>query len=165
MKDRREGGHVLKQLLTREFIQFRDKCEDWQEALDVVASPLLQNEKVNRDYVQTIAQAVQDGRADYIVLRPGFALPHARVEDGVYETAMSLLKLEQPVYFKDDETIPLYVIVMLAAVDAEEHLLTLSQLIDCIAEDADFDRVKAMAHKDELVAFIAAKGLNEKERR
>jgi len=156
---------VLTQLLTREYIQFKGRCENWQEALNIVANPLLQSQKINLSYLKTITQNIQSGLADYIILRPGFALPHARAQDGAYETGMSLLKLNQPVYFNDDETLPLYVIVMLATVDAQVHLFALSELITCVAEDADFNQIKQMKNEDELIAFIAIKARNEKERR
>jgi len=148
---------MLTDLLSLEYIQFRQSCKDWTEALDVVAAPLLRAKKIAPQYVTSIAARINAGAANYIVLREGFALPHARPECGVYESGMSLLKVDEPVYLNDDKKFPLYVIVLLAAVDGLQHLAALSALVACVAEDDDFAHVKEMRRPEQLVAFIGSK--------
>jgi len=146
---------VLSELLTEECIQFLPSCKDWDEALHIVAQPLLQAQKIDERYVHVIRENISNGKANYLVLREGFALPHARPEDGVNETGMSLLKLEDPVYFNDDPSSPIYLIVLIASIDSETHLRALSTLVEYVAEDEDFEQLKEMKHKIELLTLMA----------
>ena len=59
------------------------------------AQPLLKNGSVTKQYVEAMVQSVLDA-GPYIVLMPGFALAHARSEDGVCRLGLSAMTLNTP---------------------------------------------------------------------
>lgn len=144
---------MINDVLTEETIQFKKRCSSWDEALDLVAKPLLDNGNIKESYIVKIKGNLADF-GEYIMLRDGFALPHARPEDGVEKMGMSFLKLEEPVFLSDNKKYPIYVIVMLAAIDSHKHLHALSNLVDCIAEDEDFAELLTINSASELYEFI-----------
>lgn len=145
---------MLSDLLNKETIQVKKSCTSWEDALQLVAQPLLDNQNITPQYLTKIKENLTQF-GEYIILRDGFALPHARPEDGVLKIGMSLLKLEEPVYMNNNLKQPIYLIVVLAAEDAQKHLTALSNLVDYIADDDDFEKILKITEKSELVNLFA----------
>jgi len=61
------------------------------------------------------------------VIAPGLAMPHARPNDSVLETGMSLVTLAEPVSFGHAKNDPVRVVFGLAALDHDKHLELLSE--------------------------------------
>jgi mannitol/fructose-specific phosphotransferase system IIA component (Ntr-type) len=110
-------------LLTKENILLQQDSTSWQEAIKKAAQPLLRNGSVSKQYVEAMIQSVLDA-GPYIVLMPGFALAHARSEDGVCR---------------------------LAAIDPTSHLELMSELAEVLARDNIIDR---LANVETPEAFI-----------
>lgn len=154
---KRERGEImLENLLTQEFIQYIEGVDSWEEAIFQVAKPLLNKGYINDSYIEKIIENVKE-QGEYIVLRDGFALPHARPEDGVNQIGMSFLKIREPVFLNDNPEKPIKVFVMLAAEDAQKHLKALSELVDFIAEDEDFDKILNTETSLELLDLLGRK--------
>lgn len=94
----KKGGlSLLTRLLTKDCIQLANFVHSWQEAIHLAARPLVQQNKIEQRYVEAMIQSIEQ-YGSYIVITPKVAIPHARPSDGVYELAMSLLRLQQPVF-------------------------------------------------------------------
>lgn len=93
---------VLNDLLTEKTIYLQQTAETWQEAITKAAQPLLDQNAIQKGYVEAMIQSV-DQNGPYIVIAPQVAIPHARPEDGVNELSMSLMSFERPVFFSKDE--------------------------------------------------------------
>lgn len=102
-------------------IQQKDTVPDWDEALKLAAKPLVENGIVEPRYVDALV--ANKDRDPYIVIGPGLAIPHAAPEEGVIQTGMSLLQLETPVHFSEEEQIK--VLVVIAAKDKHQHIRAL----------------------------------------
>jgi PTS system ascorbate-specific IIA component len=73
----------------------------------------------------------------YIVIAPTIAISHARPEDGANGLGMTILVLEEPIYFSSKQDRPVRIVITLAAPDNEQHLLALQQLSQLLMEDLD----------------------------
>ncbi len=125
-----EGRPMLKELLTINNIQIIDENIDWKEAIRIASIPLIKDKKIEDRYVEAMINSlVKNG--PYVCFTNLFAMPHARPEDGVRETCMSMLICTQPVDLLGNQT---HVFVVLGSSDNDSHILALTQLTDYISD-------------------------------
>lgn len=124
----------LLDFLNEETIQVRDNVADWRQAVTLAAEPLLHNLSITEHYISKMIQNVEE-HGPYIVIAPGIAVPHAKLEDGVMKTGMGLLKLNNHVHFSSSPKHDVHFIVVLATTDNESHLKALSQLMELFSKD------------------------------
>ena len=74
------------------------ELKSWEEAIREGCRLLEKQGKVEDVYADNIIQKVNE-LGPYIVLCEGFAMPHARPEEGVKELGYSLITTEEPVDF------------------------------------------------------------------
>lgn len=124
----KEGGNgpVLKEVLTPELIRLDVEASDWEEAIRSAGQLLIDQDKAEPRYVDTIVQIVKNN-GPYIVIDKGIAMPHAHPEDGVKSLGFSLIRLKEPIPFGHDRNDPVKVVLCLGTVDAEVHLNALRQ--------------------------------------
>lgn len=145
---------MLNDLLTRETIQLAEQVVDWHEAIQIAASPLLNNKSIEKEYVDAMIENIER-IGPYIVLAPRVAIPHARPEDGVNKIGMSLLKITNPVAFsKDDKEKDVNLIFVIAAIDNEMHLKALSQLTELLEDESIVNQIIDVKCKEEIIPFI-----------
>ncbi|MDD2980938.1 MAG: PTS sugar transporter subunit IIA [Hespellia sp.] len=132
-------------------ICFKDSVSDWREAIRLVAQPLLEKGCIKESYIDAMIQNVIDN-GPYIIIMPGFAMPHARPECGALKNGMSVLKLKEAVQFPGDEDVQ--VLVSFSGVDPEEHLNMISKLAETLMEDEMVDKLFAAETESELLEVI-----------
>jgi len=123
----------LKQFLPSEFIQLRDKVNNWQEGIRVACQPLIERNIVKPSYVKTLIE-VNDHQHLYSFLGKWMAIPHAAPEKGVMADAFAMLILKEPISFKNGHKVS--IITPLAIYNQNRHLKALSQLVE-LAEDEE----------------------------
>ncbi|WP_342324270.1 PTS sugar transporter subunit IIA [Kosakonia sp. BYX6] len=144
---------MLNQWLNDKTIQVLDAVENWPQALEVCARPLLASGTITPDYVTAIvAQHQQLG--PYYVLAPGLAMPHARPEEGAKGLGLSLLKLRQGVAFGAAEFDPVDTIIMLAAPDKHSHIDMIAALAELFSSDDDMQQLHRADHLKEIQNII-----------
>lgn len=141
----------LNELINFETIILKESVATWQEAIYIAAEPLLNNNSITENYVDTII-ANYNYNNPYIFLGSKTAIPHAAPEDGVNKVAMSLLRLENGVNFSEDHKIN--VVVLIAAVDREKHLKALLQLTKLVQSEHDIDLLVKAKTKAEIDRII-----------
>lgn len=149
----REEKPVLKDLLTKEMVQYINEASNWREAVQIASKPLLKNNSISESYIDAMIANIEN-LGPYIVIAPDIALPHARPEDGVNQIGMSLLKLKNSVWFSDQEKHRVRLIFVLAAVDNEKHLRALSQLTTMLSDQEVFDKLLHTESVDEIMQLI-----------
>lgn len=122
----------LHQLLPPSHISLDVDCADWRDAIRKSAQPLLDMGYIEERYVESMVHGVEK-HGPYIVLAPGFAIPHSSPENGTIKMGMSLIRLRRPVRFGSDENDPIEFVCTLSAVDRKTHLKAFANLIDMIA--------------------------------
>lgn len=145
----------LSKWLNEEKIQYRNGVSDWQEAINLVARPLLQEGAITQDYIDVIIRQKQE-IGPYFVIAPRIAMPHARPEQGAKKLGLSVLKLAQGVSFDADENDPVDALFMFAAPDSNSHIEMISQLAEVLSDEKKMARVFDAQSADELIAILLA---------
>jgi mannitol/fructose-specific phosphotransferase system IIA component (Ntr-type) len=84
---------------------------------------------VAHEYIEAMVKVAEE-LGPYIVIAPGIALPHARSEAGAIQTALSFVKLADPVNFGNPDNDPVRLVFALAAVDNTAHTVALQALAE-----------------------------------
>ena len=120
---------LLTDLLRPQAISLNVECGDWREAIRASAKYLLKEKAVTERYVEAMVQNVEKN-GPYIVLAPGFALPHEALNAGAVKVGMSLIRLAHPVPFGKEEMDPVEWVCCLSAINKETHLKAMFQLVN-----------------------------------
>ncbi len=128
-----------------------DHAQDWKHAIRLSVEPLIVDGLAEPRYLDGIYNNIaQNG--DYIIVAPGFAIPHTRPENGAIGTGFSLIKLNKPVVFSSGEEVSL--LIALVASDSEAHLDMLSELTDLLADDEIMERMQHAISVDVLKEIL-----------
>ncbi len=152
-KIRKEGLPVIKDLLTKETIQFAFSVNSWEEGIRLGAKPLLENGSITEDYINAMIDNVK-GFGPYIVICPNVAIPHAQNKTGVNKLGMSFLKLEKEVYVLDNPQKPVKVFITLAAIDNHTHLRALAQLSNILTNEVTREQLIACNSTEDVIKLI-----------
>jgi PTS system ascorbate-specific IIA component len=125
---------MLTTWLPEENIQFVDAVNDWKQAINLSAAPLLKSRAITEQYLEAIFKSHQ-ALGPYYVLAPGLAMPHARPEQGVIKNGLSLLHIKEGVSFDARENDPIYVVIMLCALSGDEHIRMISALAEVFSDE------------------------------
>jgi mannitol/fructose-specific phosphotransferase system IIA component (Ntr-type) len=123
---------ALKDLIPAERIALDVEACDWRDAIRVSGELLVVAQIVEPRYVDAMIRTAEE-LGPYIVIAPHIALPHARPEDGVLETGLSLVRLRTPVEFGHDEHDPVILLFGLAAKDKRAHIRALQTLAEILS--------------------------------
>lgn len=133
--------------------RFVYECADWQQAIHFCGQPLIDAELITTDYLDAIiTETLATG--PYYIISPGFALAHARPEQGVLtnQTCFSLLRLTQPVLFNNDE--PVSLIIILAAGDGQQHTDAITRLLTWL-DNGRLEQILQIRSQRELDAQLS----------
>ena len=122
----------LRDLLTAEFIDLDVECRDWREAVVKSAGKLLEFGYIEERYVDAMIRNIELHGA-YIVISPGFAMPHAGLDEGTKKAGMNLIRLKEPVEFGSVQSVRFF--CCLSAVDNETHLQAFINLVNLLEND------------------------------
>ena len=146
----------LKELLTEDLVELNVAVDDWQEAIRAVGKLMVEDDAVEPRFVDAMIRVAKEF-GPYIVLAPGFAMPHARPEDGCIRSSMALITLKEPVEFGNPQNDPVKVVVALAAVDKEGHIEGLSELAEVMGEEGIIEKIAETQTIDEVLSIMYSK--------
>ena len=141
---------MLAEMLTNH-IRIEESASTWQQAIRRASLPLLQNGFIKESYISSMIENVEK-LGPYIVIMPGFAMPHSKTEDGVVRTGVSLLKLRKSVLFPDDKEVSL--LMVLAADGANTHVDMIGDLLDVLTEGDALQRLFAANDEAEILSCL-----------
>ncbi|WP_368504966.1 transcription antiterminator [Alkalihalophilus sp. As8PL] len=144
---------MLNEIMDRSSIQIVDKVSSWQEAVEVASSPLLENNSISQTYIDAMISNI-DELGPYVIIAPHVAIPHARPEAGVNKLSMSLLKLDEPIAFSEEERHQASLLFVLAATDNETHLKALSQLTTLLSDEGNIEKLMQSDNVNEIQILI-----------
>jgi len=153
LRTQEDARPMLNDLITKDMIQMMDKVNDWEEAIETAARPLLQGGHIEADYIKAMIDNIKK-HGPYVVMSPLVAIPHARPENGVNQVSMSLLILKEGIAFSADGEERVQVIIILAAIDNETHLKALTQLTGLLMEEENINNMINAANIQEILAII-----------
>jgi mannitol operon transcriptional antiterminator len=125
---------ALHHLLPASHIQLDVGCRDWRDSVRKSAEPLVQRGYIEDRYIDAMIANIEEN-GPYIVLAPGFAVPHEGVEKGSIKVGMNLIRLAEPVEFDAGELDPVRFVCTLSAVDHRTHLKAFFNLVNMLRSD------------------------------
>jgi ascorbate PTS system EIIA or EIIAB component len=144
---------ALSELLTHETIALDEEAGDWQDAIRL-AGRLLESAGIAAPaYTQAMVDSVHRN-GPYIVLAPGFALPHARPSEAVHRTGMSWVRLATPVEFGSRANDPVTLVVALAATDSSAHQQAMASLATVLTDTGLRASLDGAASAEEVHAIL-----------
>lgn len=141
---------MIEELLGIDNVQLNVEVNDWKEAIERAAKPLLEKEIITTEYVHAMITSVIKYGA-YIVIGPGLALAHARPEDGANKLGLSVTTLKTPVNFGSKANDPVEIIFCLAAVDSHSHLDVMQAIVRLLYEPGKIKELVASQTEQELL--------------
>lgn len=149
---------ALKQsLIENNSVLLNATANDWKAAVKLGTDMLVKSGAITSGYYDAIINCVEN-MGPYIIIAPGFAMPHARPEDGVIRTAFALVTLDKPVYF-DGEDEPVRVLITLAGSDSDKHMAGLMEVTQVLEDEnsdtgINLDKFIQCRSKDEIYNVI-----------
>ena len=133
-------------------IQVVESAENWEKAIETAAQPLIKNGKIKCGYVENIIKNIKE-LGPYIILLPGVAMPHARPDENVIESSLSLLKINKGVSFSED-TEDVKLMFVLAAKDSNSHIDIIEQLTELLGDDEKIEKLMNAETVEEVENLI-----------
>ena len=133
----------LRELVEKNRVCFHQSFSSWEEAVAASCQPL--------DSV--IACVKKYG--PYIVFTPKIAMPHSQEGAvGVNKTAISFMKVEEPVHFaEDDPEKDAYLFFVLASADHGEHIENMQKLAEMLLKPGVVDKLLEAKSREDLLAI------------
>ena len=117
---------LLQRALGDSSILLNQSATEWRQAVRLAGAGLVASGRTTAEYTEAMIATIEE-LGPYVVIAPGLAMPHARPNDSVLETGMSLVTLAEPVSFGHTKNDPVRVVFGLAALDHDKHLELLSE--------------------------------------
>lgn len=141
----------LDSIIQNDSISINAKANDWKESIRVAFKKLIINKCVTKMYPENVIK-ITEQHGPYYIIGPGIAMPHSRPEDGALKNCFSLVVLEKPVLFDDQE---IKLLIGFAATDAQIHLEKALPQIVAIFEDTTIaEKIISSKNKDEVLKII-----------
>jgi mannitol/fructose-specific phosphotransferase system IIA component (Ntr-type)/galactitol-specific phosphotransferase system IIB component len=144
---------ALHHLLPASHIQLDIECTDWRDAVRRSALPLLEKGYIKAEYIDAMITNIEQN-GPYVVISPGFALPHEGVEKGSIRVGMNLIRLKTPVEFGEEEFDPVEFVCTLSAVDSRMHLRAFFNLVNLLQKPGFKEKLHAAATPEEAARII-----------
>ncbi|GAA3411171.1 BglG family transcription antiterminator [Paenibacillus hodogayensis] len=143
----------LPRILPVSRIRFVRTLENWRQAIGQAAAPLLEDGLIEERYVGAMIDKVER-MGPYIVIAPDVAIAHAKPDEGVLGTGMSLLLVREGVGFSADPRHRVRALFVLASADGESHLTALGQLTLLLRDETGRRRMVEADSAQTLAAWI-----------
>lgn len=144
---------MISQLLGLDRVKIVQSVVDWQESIHIAAAPLLSDESISSQYVDSIFNSTAE-LGPYYVLAPQVAMPHARPKEGANRNALSLLIVKDGVNFHSEENDPVHLVLLLAAQGSNEHIQIITSISDFFCNEDDLEKVIAANTPQEILEIL-----------
>lgn len=142
---------------TSVFIAVEGQAKDWEDALRICGGALAAQGCIGADFTQACIERERKFPTGLPTTLP-VAIPHA-ASDAVYQTAVCVLKLDQPVKFyrmdSAEESVDVKLVFNLAIQGHSAHLDFLQKLMGFVTDEQQLEKCMELA-PDELAAYLAS---------
>lgn len=145
---------MLKKFVDKKHYLFIDKVETWQEAVKLSCKPMEDDGTVDESYAQSIIDCITK-YGPYIIIMPNVAMPHSQENaKGVNKTAISFMKVEEPVHFDlNDQDMDAQLFFTLASCDSEQHLENMRELSEMLMDEDLVKELTEATTPEDLLAI------------
>ncbi|AEB75282.1 PTS sugar transporter subunit IIA [Clostridium botulinum] len=144
---------MLSEIITPEVIKLNVECNTWEEAINIGADILVQKGYVQKEYEEAILNKLKE-LGPYMVITPHIVVPHARPEDGVNKTSISLVTLKNSISFGNDENDPVKLIITIASENNRDHIEFLSEIVDLLRNKEDLQKIFNAEDKSIIIDIL-----------
>lgn len=144
---------MLSEILTPHRIQF-GAADDWEDAVRRSFTPLVNDGAVEGRYVDAVVTAIEAPRGTYMDLGFGITLAHSRPEDGVVETSVAFLLLEDPVDLAGDTKHPMHLVIALAAADQSTHRTTMATIAKILVDEDSRSQLLVASSSEQVLDIV-----------
>ena len=143
---------LLKELVEQKHVSFHKGFPDWESAVTASCQPLLDDGSITPDYTDAVIRCVKKF-GPYIVFAPKIAMPHSQEgAAGVRKTALSFMKVDQPVHFEgENPEKDAYLFFTVAAENHDQHLDNMQKLSALLCADGMVDCLLAAKDEEDLL--------------
>ena len=148
------GVSLLQDLLSEDNVSFHYPAETWEDVIRHGGQLMVDAGFTEPTYTEAMIDVVRD-MGPYIVLAPGFAMPHARPEMGAKQVGTALVTLEKPIDFGSPENDPVSVAVFLCAPNKEEHIQLLTDIATLFEDEEFLDAAVNFESIEDVQSFLS----------
>ncbi|MDO4662706.1 MAG: PTS sugar transporter subunit IIA [Tissierellia bacterium] len=105
--------------------------DNWEDAIIESCKPLEKLGLANEIYKYKIINDVKK-YGSYIMISPNIVIPHTRPQNGSIDVGYCLTTIKNDIYFDDNKEFPIKVLISFTAIDNENHLEMLKNIIKVI---------------------------------
>lgn len=139
-------------LITEDSIRLNTCAINWENAIEVACSPLVEIGAITPDYAEDIIVATKE-YGPYYILTDRMAMPHAQPNEHVMRDAFSFVTLTDPVEFPGEK--PVQVLVVLAATNPSIHVsIAIPQIVAVFEQKNIVDKILKTTDKNEIIKII-----------
>lgn len=118
----------LHHFLPASHIQLGVECQDWKEIVENMGRWMYERGYVEKRYVASMIENTEKN-GPYIVVLPGFAIPHDGQGKGSIISGMYLVSLRRPIPFGVEKLDPVEFVCCFSAMDLKVHMKAFFSLI------------------------------------
>lgn len=133
-------------------------AKNWQEAILKGVELLFKENKVKLEYTDRIMETINK-MGPYMAICPGVFLAHAKPDNTIKETSMSIITLKKPLEFGHQEFDPIKLVITLASTDTKSHLKALSQLTNILLSNSQLEQILKADKKETIFNVIKSNHL------
>ena len=149
---------LLQKIVERGHYKFVDSVDSWQEAVKLSTESMVKTGYVSEDYYQQIVDCITKN-GPYVVYDHYVAMPHSQEgADGAKKTSVGFMRVKQDVDFgkdEDGEQKIARLFFTLAAVDPDEHLDNMQQLMGIFTNEPLLDALLEARTPEDILAAEA----------
>lgn len=147
----------LSDLVDPSAVRLDVEAADWREAIRASGDLLVGTGAIGNSYTEAMIRTVEE-HGPYIVITPGFALAHSRPDESVARTAMSFVRLAEPVAFGHESNDPVHLVMALGAADDAAHQSALAALAGVLADPDGRRALETASSVQEVLSALGAEG-------
>ena len=129
---------MLQKIINNGLYSFKKEFTTWEDAVRESCKILKDKGIISSEYEDAIVNNIKE-YGPYIVIVDGIAMPHSTTGGvGVYDNAISFMKVEKPVIFYDEKNNAekrANLFFTLAALDSNKHLENMQELMDLLLNE------------------------------
>lgn len=124
--------------------------KDCYECVSFIGNIMEENQIATSQYTHSMVELL-DKFKGVIVLEDGFALAHARPEQGVLKTGLVFVQLSSPLDFFNPDFEKVKFVIGMASIGSDEHIQLIQKIANLIDNDIQHQNFK---NEDELFVFL-----------
>ncbi|KEI15534.1 PTS system mannitol-specific transporter subunit IIA [Clostridium novyi B str. ATCC 27606] len=144
---------MFSEIITPEVIKLNVDCKNWKQAISIGTDILIQKGYVKKEYEEAILNKIKE-LGPYMVITPHIVVPHARPEDGVNKTSISLVTLKHPISFGNNQNDPVKLIITIASENNRDHIEFLSSIVDLLRNKDDLEKIFHAENKEIIIDIL-----------